>query len=129
MQPSAELRDLLLRYYAAMSDGDIADIECLVDHEALAIGTDPAEWLSGAELWSVFRAQLAQLGGRLPVTAGEPLAYADGTAGWAADRPVFDIPGVGEIPVRLSVVFHRGEKGWRIVHTHASVGLPNDAPG
>lgn len=127
MHPSTLLTDLLQEYYTAMSEGDLATLERLVAADALAIGTDPAEWLSGAELWKTFREQLDALGGSIPVVPGEPVAFQDGSTGWAADRPTFRLPGLGDIPFRLTVVFHERDGAWRIVHSHASVGVANPA--
>lgn len=36
------------------------------------------------------------------------------------------LPGVGDIPFRLTVVFHEQGDGWQIVHSHASIGVSND---
>lgn len=46
MHPSAVLETLLLQFYAALTDGDLAMLEKLVAADALAIGTDPGEWLT-----------------------------------------------------------------------------------
>jgi hypothetical protein len=42
-----------------------------------------------------------------------------------ADRPSFDLPGVGEVGFRLTLVFHREDGEWRAVPSHASLGVPN----
>jgi hypothetical protein len=85
----------------------------------LAIGTDADEWWAGAEAFA------AAHGGAGPLQARiEHLdTHAEGTAGWGAARVVADF-GDGRLAVRVSVVAHREENGWRVVQTHASVGDP-----
>jgi len=69
------------------------------------------------------------LGGRLPFLPGDPEAFEEGTVGWVADRPSFALPGMGTIPFRLTMVFHREDGEWKAVQSHASVAVPNEDLG
>lgn len=85
----------------------------------LAIGTDTDEWWAGAEAFT------AAHGGAGPLQAQiEHLdTHTEGSVGWGAARVVADF-GNERLVVRLSVVAHREDGGWRVVQTHASVGDP-----
>lgn len=129
MRESKELRDLYLRLCEAQASGDIAFVERLFSRQTgvLAIGTDPSEWWAGSDRWlQALKAQAEALGGGIPLVAGDPLAYEEGTVGWVADQPRFRLP-EGDVPFRLTCVFHREEGEWRLVQTHASVGVANEA--
>jgi hypothetical protein len=124
----AELRALMQRVYEAFERGDGAYLEGLVarDADALMVGTDPREWWAGREtIVRVFRAQLAEVGGRVRVEPGEQEAPAAGPVGWIAARAVFRLPAGAALPLRITAVFRRERGAWRIVQWHASVGVPN----
>ncbi len=129
MDRSPELRDLVLRFYEALSKGDVAFIERLfsVAEAARGVGTDPEEWWNGAQVADAWKDQLEAMGGSMPLVAGEPEAYAEGTVGWVADRPTLELQG-GAVRVRLTAVFHQEEGEWKLVQVHGSLGVPNEAP-
>jgi hypothetical protein len=62
--------------------------------------------------------------GSAAITPGDPQAYAEGSVGWVADRPVLHVLGQ-EIPIRWTVIFHREAGEWKIIQEHMSVGAPN----
>lgn len=129
MRESRELRDLYIRLCEAYASGDVGFIERLFSRQegALNIGTDPNEWWVGSDrILQAWKAQFEALGGRIPLIAGDPLAYEEGTVGWVADRPRLRLPD-GDLPFRLTCVFHEEEGEWRLVQTHASVGVSNEA--
>ncbi len=127
MNPSTEIKEAMLRAYAAYTSTDASDVLRSFSRQegVLAIGTDPDEWWSGFEsIARVHEAQLPEMGGQVHITAGDIQAYSEGTVGWAADRAVLHVLGQ-EIPVRLTTVFHREEDEWKIVQHHVSIGALN----
>jgi hypothetical protein len=52
-------------------------------------------------------------------------AFREGGVGWAAGRGWFDVEG-RRVPVRMTAVLHQEDGDWKIVQTHASIGVPND---
>lgn len=129
MEHSPELRDLVLRLYEALASGDASFIDShfSVAEGARGVGTDPGEWWQGPALADAWKEQLKAMGGRMPLVAGEPEAYVEGTVGWAADQPTLQLPG-GAVPTRLTLVFHREEGDWKLIQAHGSLGVPNEEP-
>jgi len=127
MNRSPELCDLLARFYEALASGDASFIDrhFSVTDAARGVGTDPAEWWQGARVSGAWKEQLEAMGGSMPLVAGDPEAYVEGTVGWAADRPTLQLPG-GAVGVRLTAVFHREEGEWKLVQLHGSLGVPNE---
>ena len=127
MQPSTELKDLVLRTYQAIANGDTTfyDRHLSQQQGVLIIGTDPNEWWEGHETINrVFKAQIQEMGG-ISVVGSDPLAYSQGDIGWVADRPRFRLPDGTEIPFRSSIVFVKEDGDWKVVHQHISIGVPN----
>ncbi|MDQ3720968.1 MAG: nuclear transport factor 2 family protein, partial [Actinomycetota bacterium] len=77
-----------------------------------------------AEAW---KEQLRAMGGGMPLVAGEPEAYVEGTVGWVADRPTLQLQ-EGAVPTRLTMVFHQERGEWKLVQAHGSLGVPNEEP-
>lgn len=93
----------------------------------LVIGTDPEEWWKGREAaYRAFTVQMEEMGGGFPIVASDPIAYEEGAVGWAADQPRLQSPDGTEAPFRLTVVYHKEQDGWKIVQTHASMGIRNE---
>jgi ketosteroid isomerase-like protein len=126
---SSELRELVLRFYKALSDGDSSFIDShfSVADAARGVGTDPEEWWQGPRVAGAWKEQLKTMGGSMPLVAGDPEAYAEGAVGWAADRPTLQLQG-GAVPVRLTMVFHQEGGEWKLVQVHGSLGVPNEEP-
>jgi ketosteroid isomerase-like protein len=128
MQPSNELKDLMLRWYASFSAGNATEIARILAHqpEVTFIGTDPAEWVTGYEaIVRGFTLQTAEVSG-VQIEAGELTAYSDGNVGWVADRPMIKLPDGTGIPTRSTLVFQRQAGEWKLVQQHISVGVPNE---
>ncbi|MCF8128399.1 MAG: nuclear transport factor 2 family protein [Deltaproteobacteria bacterium] len=128
MEPSNALKALYLRSCEAISSGDYAFFEGYFSKKdgVLAIGTDPNEWWSGyATITGVFKSQLKELSG-LQLLADTPQAYRDGSVGWVAGQPILKFSDGTEMPARLTAVFQKEEKGWKIVQWHFSMGIPNE---
>jgi ketosteroid isomerase-like protein len=132
MEQSAELKELTLRFYAALSSGDLAFFDRCMSRQdgALVIGTDPQEWWAGhATIRRVFEIQMQEMG-QFTLEPDAPHAFSSGDAGWAADRPTFRFADGTTFPVRISLVFQKEDGEWKVAHMHASSGISNqDALG
>jgi ketosteroid isomerase-like protein len=132
MEQSAELKELTLRFYTALSSSDLAFVKQHFSQQegVLVIGTDPQEWWAGhATITKVFKAQMEEMG-QFTLEPGAPQAYSAGGAGWAADRPTFRFADGTAFPVRITMVFQQEDGEWKVVHMHASSGISNqDALG
>ena len=129
MEHASELKSLVLAFYDAVSRGDVSRLEGLLSRrgEVLFIGTDQNEWWIGrSSLVQSFKVQIGELGGKMPITGGDPQAYSEGTIGWVADRAKFSLPDGAEVPFRLTAVFRKEEDGWKIIQEHISIGVPNE---
>ncbi len=128
MNPSVELKEIMLHLYANRSSGDVSAVQGLFSRQegVLFVGTDPDEWWTGHDtIERVFKAQLQEMGGKIQVQAGELNAFVEGTVGWVADCPTLRLPNGQEIPLRLTTVFHQEDGAWKIVQYHVSAGVPN----
>ncbi len=126
MESSPELRELVLRFYEALSSGDASfmDRHFSAAEPARGVGTDPEEWWQGPQVAAAWKEQLEAMGGSMPLVAGDPEAYVEGTVGWVADRPSLQLRG-GAVAVRLTAVFHQQQGEWKLVQVHGSLGVPN----
>jgi len=126
MNPSAELRNAVLRLYEGMSSGDVSAIERLFSRQSgvLAIGSDPNEWWSGYDtIVRAFKVQLQEMGTR-QIQVGELNTFVEGAVGWA-DRHITRRMNDEEMTIRETIVFHKEDGEWKIVQFHASLGVPN----
>lgn len=127
MEKSTELRDFILSSYKAMLNGDIGFWERhLSQHKGvLMIGTDPNEWWEGsATILRVLRPQAEALTGS--TIEGDLRAYVEGTVGWYADNAEWRLPNGAVISVRFTGVCNKESGDWKIVQSHASIGIPNE---
>ncbi|MBD0348568.1 MAG: nuclear transport factor 2 family protein [Thermoleophilia bacterium] len=125
MHESTAVRDALLGFYAAFTanDPDRFDREILarVD-DAMMIGTAPHEFHVGRE--KIVR-EFGMEG--VGLRAGGALrAWEDGSVGWAADTPVFTLPGGPELETRMTSVWRREDGRWKLVQAHFSVGIADE---
>jgi hypothetical protein len=129
VEEMAELKQVMLGFYRALSGGDAGSLEELISAQAgvLGIGTDPDEWWQGpAKLRSIMKTQMAEMGGGITIVGSDPIAFSEGTVGWVADRPRFRLDDGTESPIRLTATFHKEQDAWKIVQFHVSVGVPNE---
>jgi adenylate cyclase len=129
MEPSAELKEAVLRLYGAIAAGDIEAVGRAISRNKgmVVIGTDPDEWWSDyGDIVRVFTAQTDEQGGGIPIVAGDVEAYSEGDVGWFADRSLFKLSDGTQIPFRHTGVLHREDGDWRFVQLHASIGVSNE---
>jgi hypothetical protein len=116
MEPSPELQELTRRIAQAVGDGDVAFFDRHVSRQANVafLGTDPDEWWT--DLAGLGQALAAQREAGVEVAPGDPLANAEGDAGWAVDRKARYRIGDQEISFRFSVGYGRQDGDWKIAH-------------
>ena len=123
MRQSTAVRDAMLRFYDRLSASDVASFDELVAPDAaLIIGTAPGEWVTERERMRFgFEAEGLRL-----ETAGEPVAYEEGSLGWMADEPRFVFPDGSAMKTRLTAVLREVDGRWALVHMHVSVAVPDE---
>ena len=111
----------MLRFYGALRAGDAAAFDDVVSADAATvfIGSAPGEWITDREL---LRAGFRPPGVR--IEDADPQAWCEGSIGWAADQPTMFFGG-DPVRTRLTSVWRLEEGGWRMVHMHVSLGVPD----
>lgn len=127
-EASAEIERILRDFVDAIasSNGDEIERRTSRDSCAVAIGSDPNEWTEGYDrIMQLMRESTPE--GEVGITAGldDVKAFSEGSVGWAAGRGYFEIGG-NRVSVRLTAVVHQEDGEWKIVQSHASIGVPND---
>jgi class 3 adenylate cyclase len=136
MEPSSEVAALLVGFYArwnAINEGrDDPRHEDLWADEFTSIGTDPEEFSVVVKSLQPHRSMMKRQveeypGGSGPmIVAGDIRAWAEGLIGWVVDRPRWIFGDRPDVALRLSAVARREPRGWRFVHLHLSIGVPNE---
>ena len=122
MNRSAELKEIMLRFYASGTKMDFWTRQ----EGALLIGSDPGEWLAGFEdIHEFFGVDIQETEEGIKMQAGDLHTFAEGSVGWLADNPKFILPNGREIPCRVTTLFHKEDGEWRIVQHHVSIAIPN----
>ena len=128
MDRSSKVKEAMLHFYDHASTGNVHGIENLFTRQPglIGIGTDPKEYWVGYETCvRMMRTQIQELGGQMPIKAGDIQALAEGTVGWVADRATCPLPDGSSIPLRITAVFHQEGSEWKMVQLHCSVGAAN----
>ncbi len=129
MEHSEVIKEIYQRSYEMYSSGDAAVTARFVSRHpgALILGTDPAEWIEGADQIVDVIPTYAPILGQAGITLrpGECRAYVEGNVGWVIDNPAFTRNG-RQYLCRATTILHQEEGGWKIVHQHFSFGVSND---
>ena len=123
MAPSAEIRDTVLEFYRRMLAGESDEANDLISRDPAMIFIGSAgEWVDDQDA--------LRSGTQVPnegLEAGpNPFAYAKGDVGWFVDQPHWLFADGSRAEMRMSAVLQREAPGWRIVHAHLSVAVPDD---
>jgi ketosteroid isomerase-like protein len=127
-ETSADIEQVLRDVVDAIAGSNIDEIARRTSHEpcAVAIGSDPGEWTEGYdEIMRLMRDSTpdAELG--ITASLDDVKAFREGSVGWAAGHGYFELEGK-RVPVRLTAVVHQENGEWKMVQTHASIGVPNE---
>ena len=123
MAPSSEVRDTMLEFYRRMLAGEAQGANDLISRDPAMIFIGSAgEWVDD---------QATLRGGTQVETEGleagpDPVGYANGDVGWFADQPEWVFADGSRALMRMSAVLQRESEGWRIVHAHLSVAVPDN---
>jgi ketosteroid isomerase-like protein len=124
MEPAPEVRDAYLSFTDALSSGDQASLAGMFSRVpgVVEIGSDPDAWSEGYEsITDRLTAVSREIAGTR-IEPGDGRAFREGTVAWLADRPTFTSPEGMKVSARITAVFHREDDGWKIVHSHLSMG-------
>ena len=130
MQPCTELKNLVLQNYEKEASGEILEVvrsSYSRQEGVTVVGTDPNEWFEGYDAILGFYAPAD--GHKLDVKVDVLKAYCEGTIGWTIDRVTVKLPNGVELPIRHTRIFQKEDKGWKIVHNHISIAVPNESIG
>jgi hypothetical protein len=123
MSPSTEVRDTMIEFYRRMLAGESDGANDLISRDPAMI------FIGSAGEWVDDQATLRE-GSQVPtegLEAGDnPVGYANGDVGWFADRPDWVFADGSRAAMRMSAVLQREPEGWRIVHAHLSIAVPDD---
>ena len=123
MSPSTEIRDTVLEMYRRMLAGQADAANDLLSRDpALIFIGSAGEWVDDQD---TLRSGTQEPGEGLEA-GPNPVGYANGDVGWFADQPSWLFADGTRAEMRLSAVLQREEAGWRIVHVHMSVAVPDN---
>ena len=123
MAPSSEIRDTMLEFYRRQLAGESDEANDLISRDpGLVFIGSAGEWVDDQD---TLRSG-TQVPGEGLVAGPNPVAYADGDRGFYADQPTWLFADGSRVEMRLSAVLRREAPGWRIVHVHMSVSVPDD---
>src|SRR5919107_2493127 len=123
MVPSPEIRDAMLEFYRRMLAGESDAANDLISKDPAVV------FIGSAGEWVDDQAALrsgTQVGGEGLGAGPQPVAYAEGEMGFFADQPIWHLADGTTADMRMSAVLRREPVGWRIIHAHLSVSVPDD---
>jgi ketosteroid isomerase-like protein len=128
VEPSVELREIILNWFAAAAAGDASwrDRHVSRHPDLRIVGTDPEEWLAGDPAYRFLKDEAANIGGKVTVVVPEAEAFVEGSVGWGVARPIITLGDGRKVSPRWSAVFRREDDGWRMIQLHASVAIGNE---
>ena len=130
MQRSSELLDTYTAMFRDIEGGRMTSVtDFLSSSDAVsAIGSDPNEyWMDRATLVPILQAQFSgfhELGGRFDTSRA--VAWTDGNMGMVVDEPTITLDDGRSVHLRATTVFRKEGGAWKVVHQHASIGVPNE---
>jgi len=120
-----EIRAVFDQLLAAQNAGDAERVRSMLSErpDAVHIGTDAEEWWTSKQLVD----DMAALGGgdEIQTVADDIDVHVQGDVAWAEGHGRFRRAGGGERPMRVTSVLVREDGRWKVVQSHASIGVPN----
>ena len=128
MQPTDEVKALILRLYEKLASGGVHEYARQLYSQqdgVLLIGSEPEDRYAGYEAILGFYRAAGDMVAEVQVD--EILARVEGASGWVFDRVTARLPDGLEVPVRHTYVFHREGEAWKVIHAHISVPIPDQS--
>ncbi len=128
MERSQEVLDLYRRLVRGQLQGLPID-QVVSSSPALSVfGTAPEEWWTDRATITRMLEAVFQAGdqGMQALPAGDAQAWSEGDFAWVVDRPRMRAPNGAEVQLRVTTILHREGAQWKVIHQHASIGVPND---
>jgi hypothetical protein len=123
MAPSSEITATMLEFYRRMLAGEAEEANDLISRDpALVFIGSAGEWIDDQDTLRSGR----QEPGEGVIAGPNPSAWARGDVGYFVDQPSWQFADGSRAEMRLSAVLQREAEGWRIVHVHQSVAVPDD---
>jgi ketosteroid isomerase-like protein len=123
--PQGEIRKVFDEMLEAQNAGDAVRLRSMLSErpDAVHIGTDAEEWWTSKQVLDATAA--AGGGDGIRAVADDIDIHVQGDIAWVEGRGRFTHAGGGERPVRMTGVFVREDGQWKVVQSHASIGVPN----
>jgi uncharacterized protein (TIGR02246 family) len=123
--PQDEIRKVFDEMLEAQNAGDAVRLRSMLSErpDAVHIGTDAEEWWTSKQVLDATAA--AGGGDDIRAVADDIDIHVQGDIAWVEGRGRFTHAGGGERPVRMTGVFVREDGQWKVVQSHASIGVPN----
>jgi ketosteroid isomerase-like protein len=120
-----EVRKVFDEMLEAQNAGDAGRLRSMLSErpDAVHIGTDAEEWWTSTQVVDAVAA--AGGGDGIRAVADDIDIHVQGDVAWAEGRGRFTSAGGGERPVRMTGVLIREHGQWKVVQSHASIGVPN----
>ena len=120
-----EVRAVLDQLNDAQNAGDSDRVRLLLSErpDAVHIGTDAEEWWTSERLVAAMAA--GGDGDDLRGVIDDLGIHVQGDVAWAEGRARFVNGSGGDRPIRVTAVLVREDGQWRVVQSHASIGVPN----
>ena len=124
-EPQDEVRKVLEEMIEAQNAGDAGRLRSMLSErpDAVHIGTDAEEWWTSKQV--IDATATAGGGDDIRVVADDTDIHVQGDIAWAEGRGRFTRADGTERPVRVTGVLVREDGRWRVVQSHASIGVPN----
>jgi len=124
-EPQDEVRKVLDEMIEAQNAGDAERLRSMLSErpDAVHIGTDAEEWWTSKQV--IDATATAGGGDDIRVVADDTDIHVQGDIAWAEGRGRFTRADGTERPVRVTGVLVREDGRWRVVQSHASIGVPN----
>jgi uncharacterized protein (TIGR02246 family) len=120
-----EVRKVIEETIEAQNAGDAARLRSMLSErpDGVHIGTDGEEWETSKQIVDA----VAAAGGAddIQAVADDLGIHIQGDVAWAEGHGRFTRAGGGERPVRMTCVLIRENGQWKVVQSHASIGVPN----
>jgi ketosteroid isomerase-like protein len=123
--PQDEVRKALDEMIEAQNAGDAGRLRSMLSErpDAVHIGTDAEEWWTSGQVVDAVAA--ASGGDDIRAVADDIDVHIHGDIAWAEGRGRFTRADGAERPVRMTGVLVREDNQWKVVQSHASIGVPN----